>query len=334
MESGSIATKAASGLRYDPDWWKIASQAEAPPQPELDDVFKLRAFAEELVHGITRREPYPDAVEETKTELDSPDGSHKFTVSRFATAEQRAPPEEGEPPRPAVLYLHGGGMVSCTVETVAPAIARGVAATGVQYFAVDYPLAPEFRAPAAVDDVYAALQWLSRGAAGMHVDPARIAVMGDSAGGGLAAGAVLMARDRGLSPPVAKQVLVCPMLDDRTRYPDAWPLLDFVTWTARDNDLAWDAYLGAENRGKPGVSVYAAPGRIEDAAGLPRTYIEVGGLDLFRDEDMRYALKLAEANVEVEFHLYPGVPHGFEGGVGSQVVTKALEGRIRAVQTV
>lgn len=227
-------------------------------------------------------------------------------------------------------------MVSCTVEIFAPAIARSVITTGIQQFAVDYPLAPEHPAPAAVNDCFAALEWLSRHAVEMHIDPARIIVMGDSAGGGLAAGTALMARDKGLTPPIAKQVLIYPMLDDRTAYPDDWPTKTFLTWKAEDNVLAWDAYLGADKRGRgdADVSPYAAPGRVKSVEGLPSTYIEVGGLDLFRDEDMRFALRLAEANVEVEFHLYPGVPHGFENAIGSWVVTKALENRIRTLQTV
>jgi acetyl esterase/lipase len=227
-------------------------------------------------------------------------------------------------------------MISCTVETFRPAIARSVAGTGIQQFAVDYPRAPEHPAPAAVNDVYLALEWLSAHAKEMHVDPARIIVMGDSAGGGLAAGVVLMARDRGLTPPVAKQILIYPMLDDRTHYPEDWPMRSFLTWKAEDNVMAWDAYVGADKRGREeaDVSPYAAPARATSVEGLPSTYMEVGGLDLFRDEDMKYALRLTEANVEVEFHLYPGVPHGFENALGSWVVTRALENRVRAMQTV
>lgn len=214
-------------------------------------------------------------------------------------------------------------------------MARAVAAQGVQHFAVDYPRAPEHPAPAALGDCYAALQWLSAHARELHVDPARIVIYGVSAGGGLAAGVALMARDRGLSPPLAKQVLVYPMLDDRTRYPDDWPARPFLTFTAEDNVMSWDAYVGADKRGREDadVSIYAAPGRAENLEGLPSTYIDVGGLDLFRDENLRFAQRLAEANVEVEFHLYPGLPHGFENP-HTWVTTRAVENRIKAVQSV
>lgn len=232
--------------------------------------------------------------------------------------------------------IHGGGFVSCTVDTFAPEMARAVVAQGVQHFGVDYPLAPERAAPVAVEDCYAALAWLSAHAREMHVDPARIVLYGDSAGGGVAAGTALMARDAGLEPPLAKQVLVYPMLDDRTRYPEEWPGRPFLTWKAEDNVLGWDAYVGADKRGREDadVSVYAAPGRAEDLSGLPSTYIDVGGLDLFKVENLRFAQRLAEADVEVEFHLYPGVPHGFENGTGSWVATKAIENRIKAIQRV
>ena len=227
-------------------------------------------------------------------------------------------------------------MISCTVETFAPQTARAVAAQGVQHFAVDYPRAPEYPAPAAVEDCYAALEWLSSHAREMHIDPERIIVYGDSAGGGIAAGTVLMARDRGLSPPVAKQVLVYPMLDDRTHYPDDWAGKSFLVWKAEDNVMGWDAYVGADKRGREDadVSPYAAPARVESVEGLPSTYIDVGGLDLFRNEDIRFATRLAEANVEVEFHLYPGVPHGFESAPTASVVTLALQNRIKAIQRV
>ncbi|OIW26510.1 hypothetical protein CONLIGDRAFT_634774 [Coniochaeta ligniaria NRRL 30616] len=341
LEAAKTALQKKHGLRYDAEWLKIASQAvppegTVPAKKEWKDVFELRAFTESLLGALFKIPPYPEQVQETKVELDSPDGTHSFTVSRFATAEQRAPPKEGEPLRSAVLNIHGGGMICCTVEIFAPEIARHVAAQGVQHFAVDYVRAPEYPAPAAVNDCYTALEWLSAHAREMHIDPERIIVFGDSAGGGIAAGTVLMARDKGLHPPVAKQILVYPMLDDRTHYPDDWPMRSFVTWKAEDNVMGWNAYVGADKRGKEDadVSHYAAPARAKSLEGLPSTYIDVGGLDLFRDEDIRYAQRLAEANVEVEFHLYPGVPHGFEGAQGTWVATKAVENRIKAIQGV
>ncbi|KAH8903243.1 hypothetical protein BR93DRAFT_918506 [Coniochaeta sp. PMI_546] len=332
LESAKTALQKKHGLRYDAEWLRIASANVAPEgtlplKSKWKDVFELRAFTESLLGALFRLAPYPEQVEETKVELDSPDGTHKFTVIKIPETRQLTPD---------IQNIHGGGMICCTVEIFAPEIARSVVAQGVQHFAVDYVRAPEYPAPAAVNDCYAALEWLSAHAREMHIDPERIVVFGDSAGGGLAAGTVLMARDRGLNPPVAKQVLVYPMLDDRTHYPDDWPTKSFLTWKAEDNVMGWDAYVGADKRGKEDadVSQYAAPGRAKSLGGLPSTYIDVGGLDLFRDEDLRFAQRLAEAHVEVEFHLYPGVPHGFEGAQGAWVVSKAIENRIKAIQRV
>ncbi|KAB5575287.1 alpha/beta hydrolase fold-domain-containing protein [Coniochaeta sp. 2T2.1] len=337
------------GLRYDAEWLRVvtAKADEAAAQsgdagtlavkPEWEDVFELRAFSESMLGAMFRAAPYPEEVTETKIELARPDGTGEggtFTLSRFATAEQRGELREGEGLRSA--NIHGGGFICCNVEIFAPEIARSVASQGVQHFAVDYPNAPEHPAPAAVNTCYAALEWLSAHAREMHIDPSRIVVVGDSAGGGIAAGTVLMARDKGLDPPVAKQVLIYPMLDDRTHYPDDWPGRTFLTWKAEDNVMGWSAYVGEDKRGREeaDVSYYAAPARAESLEGLPSTYIDVGGLDLFRDENIRFAQRLAEAHVEVEFHLYPGVPHGFESGLGAWVVGRARENRIRAIQVV
>jgi len=331
----SSALPAPSRLRYDPAFRAAIEPFAGDKQPPHKDVFELRSSIEDILRAAFRLQPTPESIQQTRFAVTSADGT-EIPLVRFATAAQAAP---GREPGPAVLFAHGGGMVCCSVDIFAPEIARHAHAAGVPFWAVDYRLAPEHPAPAALDDVYAALAFLSARGAAHGVDPARIAVVGDSAGGGLAAGTVLRARDRGLDPPVAKQVLVYPMLDDRTTVAAAarggdWALRPFLTWTDADNLLAWDAYLGPGNRGsdEPGaVSVYAAPGRAESLAGLPPTYIDVGGLDLFRDEDLAYAARLAREDVEVEFHLWPGVPHGFDGQIGTAVARTALETRRRAM---
>ena len=178
---------------------------------------------------------------------------------------------------------------------------------------VEYRLAPEHPGTTLVDDCYAGLVWLSQNAQKFNIDPTRIAVMGESAGGGIAAGVALMARDKNLQPPLAKQILIYPMLDDRNLIPnEALEALPLV-WTNADNITGWTALLG-DKAGKPDadVSPYCAPSRVKSVVGLPPTYIDVGGLDLFRDEDLLYAQRLAAENINTEFHLYPGLPHGFE----------------------
>ena len=135
--------------------------------------------------------------------------------------------------------------------------------------------------------------------------------MGESAGGGLAASVAIMSRDRKLFPPVAKQILTGPMLDDKNI--DESKELEHLTpfWSWSDNKMAWEALLGGV-RGSDVVSQYAAPFRLRDMTGLPPAFIEVGQLDIFRKEDMLYAQRLALANVPTELHLYSGLPHGFE----------------------
>jgi acetyl esterase/lipase len=239
----------------------------------------------------------------------------------------------GPPPGSAVLYLHGGGMI-LGLEHVGRvydlAVRDYVAASGVPMLVVDYRLAPEHPHPTPVEDCYAALRWLTENASALGVDPTRIAVMGDSAGGGLAAGVSLLARDRG-GPPIAQQLLIYPMLDDRTHTPDPH-LLPFLTWTYDDNVTGWAALLG-DSAGTDAVSPYAAPARATDMYGLPDTYIDVGDLDIFRDEDIAYARRLSDARVPTELHLHPGCPHAFEAlARGADISQRAIGDRVRRLR--
>ena len=236
----------------------------------------------------------------------------------------------GEPPGSAVLYLHGGGMIF-SLDHLGPmyelAARRYVSESGVPLLLVDYRVAPEHPHPTPVEDCYAALEWLAANGHMLGLDPDRIAVMGDSAGGGLAAGVCLMARDRN-GPAVAQQLLIYPMLDDRPAASAAAPLRH-LTWTYDDNLTGWGALLG-DDAGGEDVSAYAAPARATDLAGLPDTYIDVGDLDIFRDEDIAYARRLSDAGVPTEFHLHPGCPHAFEALADSADVSKrAIDDRIR-----
>jgi acetyl esterase/lipase len=206
-----------------------------------------------------------------------------------------------------------------------------VAASGVPMLVVDYRVAPEHPHPTPVEDCYAALRWLTENASALSVDPTRIAVMGDSAGGGLAAGVSLLARERG-GPHIAQQLLIYPMLDDRSHTPDP-QLLPFLTWTYDDNVTGWAALLG-DSAGTDVVSPYAAPARATDVSGLPDTYIDVGDLDIFRDEDIAYARRLSDAGVPTELHLHPGCPHAFEAlARGADISQRAIGDRVRRLRT-
>jgi acetyl esterase/lipase len=242
-------------------------------------------------------------------------------------------PSGADGPGSAALYLHGGGMIF-GLEHIGSvydlAVREYVAASGVPMLVVDYRVAPEHPDPTPVEDCYGALVWLTEHATDFGVDPARVAVMGDSAGGGLAAGVCLMARDRG-GPAVAQQVLIYPMLDDRPATPDP-QVQPFLTWTYDDNLTGWGALLG-DNAGGEQVSPYAAPARADDLTGLPDTYIDVGDLDVFRNEDIAYARRLADAGVPTELHVYPGCPHAFEALARDAAVSRrAISDRVRRLR--
>jgi acetyl esterase/lipase len=228
-------------------------------------------------------------------------------------------------PRPlgALLWIHGGGYVLGSADGDDVLVKTIVDRVGCAAVSVDYRLAPEAPFPAPVEDCYTALRWLHAHAAELGVNSDRIAIGGSSAGGGLAAALGLLARDRA-EVPVAFQLLLVPMLDDRTvTHPDPHPLTGEFVWTAESNRFGWSALLG-HAPGIDGVSAYAVPARAASLAGLPPTFIGTGALDLFLEEDMEYARRLVRAGVPTELHMYPGVYHGF-GQTPQARVTQAYQ---------
>jgi acetyl esterase/lipase len=219
-------------------------------------------------------------------------------------------PASGGSDRPGLLFIHGGGMVIGNLDTddlVARTLTKDLGCVTVS---VDYRLAPEHPDPAPSEDCYAALVWMAGAADELGFDPTRLAVYGGSAGGGLAAAVALMARDRG-GPPLAFQMLIYPMLDDRDKAPSVHEFTDIGVWDRDANLEAW-GYLLGDRVGGDDVSPYAAPARATDLGGLPPAYIDVGELDLFRDEDIDYAARLLRAGVPTELHVAPGAYHAAE----------------------
>ncbi|MFI7706327.1 alpha/beta hydrolase [Nonomuraea sp. NPDC049480] len=233
--------------------------------------------------------------------------------------------------RPGLYWIHGGGMILGTPEIDEAMMIGYVEQLGVVAVSVDYRLAPENPYPAPVEDCYAGLVWTAKAAGELGIDPARLAVGGASAGGGLAAATVLLARDRG-GPDVAFQLLVCPMLDDRNITPSSHEFTDAIVWDRSANLYGWTALLG-DRMGTDDVPPYAAPARATDLSGLPPAFIDVGELEVFRDEDLDYALRLSQAGVSTEFHLYPGAFHGFDGMVPDAELSKrARAARVAALK--
>jgi Esterase/lipase len=219
-------------------------------------------------------------------------------------------PDGAQAPMPAILQIHGGGYVMGSPRLSHIANLGTCAATGAVVVSVDYRLAPETRAPGSVEDCYAALSWLVASSESLGVDIDRIAVRGESAGGGLAASLCLLARDRG-GPAIVHQNLIYPMLDDRTCTREQPAHLGAFVWTPQANAYGWQALLGVAP-GSENVPDYAVPARASSLESLPPAFIAVGGLDLFLAEDLDYARRLTEAGVMTELHVYPGAYHGFD----------------------
>jgi acetyl esterase/lipase len=219
-----------------------------------------------------------------------------------------SPPREGAS-RPCVLWIHGGGYMFGSALMTDARLNRWVEEFECVVVSVEYRLAPEHPYPRPLDDCYAALTWTATNANELGIDASRIVVAGASAGGGLAAGLTLLARDRG-EVPVAFQLLIYPMIDDRNVTASSH-IVGAPVWSREANLLGWRAYLGHEPGGAH-VPMYAAAARADDLSAMPPTWIGVGTLDVFRDENIEYARRLLGAGVVAELHVYPGATHGFE----------------------
>ena len=224
--------------------------------------------------------------------------------------------------RPCIYWIHGGGYLFGSALTRDLRLERWAATFDCVAVAIDYRLAPENPYPAPLEDCHAGLCWTAKHADDLGIDPARITVVGASAGGGLAAGLTLLARDRA-EVAVAHQVLMYPMLDDRNVTPSSH-IIGTPVWNRAANLLGWRAYLGCEPGGDD-VSAYAAPARATDLTRLPPTFIGVGNLDVFRDEDIAFALRLLAAGIPTELHVYPGAVHGFEVIVPTAAVSQRCQ---------
>lgn len=287
--------------------------------PDRDDPLALRAFLNPgFLPSHAQAGPAPDVS-----------SSDFHAVSGDGTAiPLRLYRKSGSNPGSAVVYLHGGGLICGSVDLYDNLLRAYVQWTGVPFLAVDNRLAPEATGTTITEDAFAGLEWMLEHAAEHGVDPARVAVMGDSGGGAPAAGAAILARDRGIR--LKSQILIYPMLDDRNTEPDP-ELASTAVWTYDDNYTGWHALLG-DRIGTEDVSPLAAPARNRDFRGLAPAYIETGDLDIFRDEDLDYAVRLVRAGVSTEVHMYPGAPHGYDWiGYGGPLTARWKADRIRVI---
>jgi acetyl esterase len=276
----------------------------------------------DMIEAMLGGHPDPAGVTFSDRMIPGPAGDPEVRVRVYR-------PEGAEEPLPGVLYIHGGGFCIGTIET--EHMGAGVTAVAAEavVVSVDYRLAPEHPFPAGVEDCYAALVWLGENASELNIDADRIAVMGGSAGGGLAAGIALLARDR-RGPSLCFQVLNIPELDDRLETPSMKQFSDTPLWNRPNAIVSWRYYLGDALGGD--ISPYAAPARAEDLRGLPPAYVSTMEFDPLRDEGNRYAMRLMEQGVSVELHSYPGTFHGSSMIANAEVSRRSSDEMMSALK--
>ena len=273
------------------------------PQLELSTA-NLPAAREQFIAMMAAVPIPPSDVVMSERRIPGPSGSPEVRVLVYTPPGKNAQ-------RPALLHIHGGGYVVGSPDMNHARNQNLAGELDCVVVSVDYRLPPETPFPGPVEDCYAALQWLHGNASALGVNPAKIAIGGESAGGGLTAALGLLARDR-KEVPVVFQMLIYPMIDDRTCVnKNLNPNTGEFVWTKEANCFGWQSMLGRAPGGE-GVSCYASAARAESVGGLPPTYIAVGALDLFLDENVDYAQRLLAAGIATELHVYPAAFHGFD----------------------
>jgi acetyl esterase/lipase len=278
----------------------------------IPDIVERRAFVRQLLQAMTADLPPNDRVLSEDRTIPGPAGAPDVRVRVYTPVEvpdretSAAPPGRTGVLMPGILYIHGGGMIIGDLDGEHLRAEMLCELTRSIVVSTDYRKAPEDAHPAQVEDCYAALTWMAAHASELDIDATRIAVYGGSAGGNLAIATTMMARDQA-GPSIAFLMAPYPMLDDRNEHSSTHEITEIGIWDRSGNIEAWEWFLA----GKP-ADAYAAPARATDLSGLPPTFIDVGELDLFRDEDIDFVQRLIQAGVPTEFHLYPGAYHASE----------------------
>jgi acetyl esterase len=264
-----------------------------------------RQLDPELLAMYTHPRPGMRTILTTKPKVIREDRTVRFDGARVPVRTYRRTDAPAD--APAMLYIHGGGFVAGSPVQFDPLCDYYAHELGCVVVSPAYRLAPAHPYPAAIQDAYTALRWLAGSAGEIGADAKRLAIVGTSAGGAIAAGLALLARDR--SGPAVKLVMLhSPCLDDRHETASSHQITHAGIWNRTASQASWQHYLGNSRKVEP----YAAPARATDLSGLPATYLSVGQLEVGRDETIEYARRLSEAGVPTELHLYPGAPHGFE----------------------
>lgn len=305
-----------SGLRICPELYSVILQM---PEIDMRDIAKARADQELLKADMAAADIPPHPLHEQLAINDytipGSSGDPEILIRHYAPLSQ-------QDKAPCLLLFHGGAFVFGDLDSEHVRCLHIAARCKAVVISVDYRLAPEHQFPAGVNDCYAALLWVADNAEKLGIDPGRVAVGGASAGGALAAAVAQMTRDSN-GPPIAFQLLIYPVIDDRM---DSSSMLnggDKPIWNSFHTKLMWEHYLGKADSGAP-TSNYAAPGRATSLAGLPPAFILTAEYDPLRDEALEYAFRLMDEGVPTELHQLPGTVHGFDllgcGGVADEAL--------------
>lgn len=275
----------------------------------IPDIVQRRAAIDAMLAAIE----VPDNPNVSKKDLTvpGPDGEPDITARVYQ-------PLNATASRPGIYFIHGGGMILGSVAGEDPVASLLCDQLGAVVVSVEYRLAPEDPHPGPVEDCYAGLTWMAKNSSELGFDPDRLALYGASAGGGLVIATALLARDRG-GPAVRFMMPIYPMIDDRNETASSHEITDIGIWDRAGNIEAWSWYLGGKQ-----ADQYAAPTRADDLTGLPAAFIDVGTVDLFRDEDIAFAQRLMQAGVPTELHINPGSYHGSETFAPDAALTKRI----------
>jgi len=275
----------------------------------IADIVTRRATVEGILGAVEVPEN-PNVRKEDRT-IPGPEGEPDITVRIYR-------PVNAAGALPGIYFIHGGGMILGNVAGEDPVASKLCDEVGAVVVSVEYRLAPESPHPAPAEDCYAGLVWAAKNAAELGIDADRLAIYGGSAGGGLAIATALMARDRG-GPALKFMMPIYPMIDDRNETPSTHEIIDIGIWDRAGNIEAWAWYLGGKE-----ADQYAAPTRAEDLSGLPPAFIDVGTVDMFRDEDIAFAQRLMQAGVPTELHIHPGSYHAAETFAADAALSKRI----------
>ena len=301
--AGGAGALAVSGARKAEPMRAVSPELRAPLLLLPMTLSRLTTPVFRYVQETATRSGIPDGVRKSERLIEQSDGAPPVRLVIFER-------EKSSELRPALLWMHGGGFVIGSPEQDIALVGRILGSLDVAIVSVDYALVPEHPFPRPLDDCHHALKWLVEHAAELRVDPDRIGIGGQSAGGGLAAALVQKAVDQGPVHP-AFQLLIYPMLDASTCLrPDDGTTGRFV-WNRKSNRYAWRSYLGHDPASVPFMT-YAVPAARADLARLPPTWIGVGTLDLFHEEDAEYGRRLKLAGVDCDIYIVDRAYHGFD----------------------